>query len=54
MMYWYGGWTWLLMIPMMFAMWVLIALVVMPWLRSGRVRPGRQSIDSMTDSPPAR
>ncbi len=37
MMDWNGGWGWMwLMIPMMLAVWALIALLVFPWLRSGR------------------
>ena len=37
MMNWNGGWgcMWL-MIPMMLAVWALIALLVLPWLRTGR------------------
>ena len=37
MMNWNGGWGWMwLMIPMMLAMWGVIALLVLPWLRTGR------------------
>ena len=37
MMNWNGGWGWMwLMIPMMLAVWALIALLVLPWLRTGR------------------
>ena len=32
------GWGWLLMVPMMALMWVLIAMVVLPWTRSGNER----------------
>ena len=37
MMNWNGGWGWMwLMIPMMLAVWALVALLVVPWLRTGR------------------
>ena len=37
MMNWNGNWGWMwLMIPMMLAVWALIALLVLPWLRTGR------------------
>ena len=37
MMNWNGGWGWMwLMIPMMLVMWAVIALLVLPWLRTGR------------------
>ena len=37
MMNWNGGWGWMwLMIPMMLVMWGVIALLVLPWLRTGR------------------
>lgn len=37
MMNWNGGWGWMwLMIPMMLAMWGVVALLVLPWLRTGR------------------
>lgn len=41
MMYWNGGWAWalLFMIPMMLAMWAVIALVALPWLRTDDRRP---------------
>ena len=40
MMNWNGGWAWVwLMIPMMLVMWALIALLVLPWLRTGRDQP---------------
>ena len=36
-MNWNGGWGWMwLMIPMMLVMWGVIALLVLPWLRTGR------------------
>ena len=39
-MWWNGSWAWacLVMVPMMVLMWVLIALVVMPWARYGSDR----------------
>ena len=41
MMNWNGGWGWMwLMIPMMLVMWGLIALLVLPWLRTGREQTG--------------
>ena len=37
MMNWNGGWAWMwLMIPMMLAMWAVIALLALPWLRTSR------------------
>ncbi len=36
-MMWFNGgwgWMWLAMVPMMALMWVLIAVVVVPWARS--------------------
>ena len=37
MMNWSGGWGWMwLMIPMMLLMWALIALLVVPWVRTSR------------------
>lgn len=40
MMNWNGGWAWVwLMIPMMLVMWAVIALLVLPWLRTGRDQP---------------
>lgn len=37
MMNWNGGWGWMwLMIPMMLVMWAVIALLLLPWLRTGR------------------
>ena len=37
MMNWNGGWGWMwLMIPMMLVMWGVIAVLVLPWLRTGR------------------
>lgn len=38
MMLWNGGWgwAWLFMFPMALIMWVAIALVVLPWMRTGR------------------
>ena len=41
MMWWNGSWTWMwiAMVPMMLLMWALIAMVLLPWARSGRDRP---------------
>jgi uncharacterized membrane protein len=41
MMNWDGNWTWgwLFMIPMMLVLWATIALIVLPWIRTGRDRP---------------
>ena len=39
MMNWNGGWGWMwLMIPMMLLTWALIALLVVPWVRTSRDR----------------
>ena len=47
MMNWNGGWGWMwLMIPMMLAVWALIALLVLPWLRTGRERT-RSPVDRL-------
>lgn len=41
MMNWDGGWAWLwLMIPTMFAMWAVIAWLVLPWVRTNREQSG--------------
>ena len=49
MMFWNGNWAWAwLMIPMMLAMWAAIALLVLPWMRTGRDRP-RTPIDQLDD-----
>jgi putative membrane protein len=40
MMNWNGGWGWFwLMIPMMLVMWAVIALLILPWLRTSRDQP---------------
>ena len=47
MMNWNGGWGWMwLMFPMMLAVWALVALLVAPWLRTGREQP-RSPIDRL-------
>ena len=46
-----SGWAWLLMIPMVLLMWGAIALVVVPWMRTGRDRR-RFPIDRVDDGPP--
>lgn len=50
MMYWNGSWAWagLFMIPMMLAMWAAIALIVLPWMRTGRDRTG-SPVDRLDD-----
>jgi len=49
MMNWNGGWAWAwLMIPMMIAMWAVIALLVLPWVRASRVDP-RSPIGRLDD-----
>ena len=49
MMFWNGGWAWAwLMIPMVLVMWAVIALVVIPWMRTGRERH-RSPIDGLDD-----
>ena len=49
MMFWNGNWAWAwLMIPMMLAMWAAIALLLLPWMRTGRDRP-RSPIDQLDD-----
>lgn len=41
MMWWNGGWMWMwiAMVPMVLLMWALIAMVFLPWARSGSDRP---------------
>ncbi len=53
MMNWNGswGWAWLFMIPMVLVMWGAIALVVVPWMRTGR-DPRRSPIERVDDGPP--
>ena len=49
MMFWNGNWAWAwLMIPMMLAMWAVIALVLLPWVRTDRDRP-RSPINQLDD-----
>ena len=49
MMFWNGNWAWAwMMIPMMLAMWAVIALVILPWARTDRNRP-RSAIDQLDD-----
>lgn len=52
-MNWNGswGWAWLFMIPMVLVMWGAIALVVVPWMRTGRDRR-RSPIERVDDGPP--
>ena len=47
MMNWNGGWGWMwLMIPMMLVMWAVIALLVLPWLRTAREQT-RSPVDQL-------
>ena len=47
MMFWNGNgaWAWM-MIPMMLAMWAVIALVILPWVRTDR---DRSPFDQLND-----
>ena len=47
MMWWNGSWTWMwiAMVPMMLLMWALIAMVFVPWARSGRPVSPRERLD---------
>ena len=49
MMFWNGNWAWAwMMIPMMLAMWAVIALLILPWVRTDRDQP-RTPIDQLDD-----
>ena len=47
MMWWNGGWAWLMMLPMTVLLWALIALVLVPWTRTRKthVLSPRQLLD---------